>query len=637
MDFRLRDIVGIDFETYYSVDYSLKKREYNTSKYVWDPQYKTQCVAIHDGPKQAVWYEGKDAAKAFKQYDVANRPVVAHNTGFDGFILSQRYGIVPPYYLDTLSMARALHGTLTRNDLDTVARLYGMGNKKPNVLRRTKGVRDLPPELLNLLGEYCAIDADLCWNIMKIQLKAMPEDELDLIDWTIRIFCDPVLRVDQALVREEYDDERARKTAKQVVAGVPPEVLQSADLFAAALEACGIEVPTKISKTTGKVTYAFAKTDYKFTELLNYEDHPMVAKLVEARLATKSTIGETRAKRFMDIEDRPLPVGLLYCAAHTNRWGGGNKMNLQNLERPEFDAQGKLVPTSARLRRSIIAPPGHVIGVVDSGQIEARLNAWISGHTELLEVFRRYDRKEGPDPYRVQASSSYGKPIDQITKDERFIGKIQVLGLGYKMGAKKLQTTLALGIMGPAVHIDSLEAQRLVNVYRNSNKPIVDMWKRCGDILIDLIHDREGQYKSLSWGGADGRTVWLPTGLGLHYHFLHGTTGRNDEWVFTHYVRSKPVNIYDGLLLENIVQALARCVIGDQLRRADRDLRRLPLKGKEVSRVVSMTHDELIAVFPRRLAEEGMSIMTTHMVTPPWWASDLPLAAEGGFDVRYSK
>lgn len=639
MGLRLRDIVGIDFETFYSVEYSLKRREYNTSKYVWDPQFKVQCVAIHDGLKEAVWYTGKDIEKKFKEYRVAERPVVAHNTGFDGFILSQHYGIVPPYYIDTLSMARALHGTLTRNDLDTVARLYGMGNKKPNVLRRTKGVRELPPELMEILGEYCAIDADLCWNIMKIQLKAMPQAELDLIDWTIRIFCDPILRVDQTLVRQEYDDEIARKTAKQVVAGVSPEVLQSAELFAEALRACGVEPPTKISPTTGEVTYAFAKTDYRFTDLLNYEDHPMVSKLVEARLATKSTIGETRAKRFMEVGTRSLPVGLVYCAAHTNRWGGGNKMNLQNLERPEFDASGNVVPTSARLRRSIIAPPGHVIGVADSGQIEARLNAWISGHAKLLETFRRYDRKEGPDPYRVQASDSYGKAIGEITKDERFIGKIQVLGLGYKMGAKKLQSTLALGIMGPAVYIDLDEAQRLVNVYRNSNQPIVDMWKRCGGILLDLINGRGDSYKCLSWGGEDGPTVWLPNGLGLHYHYIHGVPGRDDRWAgFIHYVRSKPVNIYDGLLLENIVQALARCIIGEQLRQTNKDLQsHLYLKRGERARVVSMTHDELIAVFPERLAKEGMEIMFKNMVTSPRWAPDLPLAVEGGYDVRYSK
>lgn len=637
MKLKLRDIVVIDFETYYSNDYSLKKREYNTSKYVWDPQFKVQCVAIRDGlDKEALWYDAKDAKRKFRDYAVASRPVVAHNTAFDGFILSQHYGIVPPYYLDTLSMARALHGTLTRNDLDTIARLYGMGNKKPNVLRRCKGTRNLPPDLLNLLGEYCAIDADLCWNIMKLQLKNMPDRELDLIDWTIRCFCDPVLMVDQKLVKEEYDDEVARKTARQTVAGVSAKVLQSAELFAEALRACGVEPPTKTSKTTGEITYAFAKTDYRFTDLLNYEDNPMVARLVEARLATKSTIGETRALRFMDIGDRRLPVGLGYCAAHTTRWGGNNKMNLQNLERPSFDEKGQLIETSARLRRSIIAPPRHVIGVADSAQIEARLNAWISGHDALLEIFRASDRKEGPDPYRVQAAATFGKDVKDITKEERFIGKIQTLGLGFKMGAPRLRNTLALGLMGPAIEIDDRQSQQFVFTYRSTNAPIVAMWGKCGEILIDLISGRSGEYKCIGW---EDNTVWLPSGLGLHYNFLMGIDDdrENRYSSFKYFVRNKPVTIYDGLLLENIVQGLARCVIARQLLAVETELRELPLKRGETARVASMTHDELIAVFPERLAEQGMEIMLRNMTQGPKWAEGLPLAAEGGFDVRYSK
>lgn len=636
MDFKLRDIVGIDFETFYSTEYSLKKKAYNTSAYVWDPQYKTQCVAIIDGGKPAVWYDGKDVQRKLKEYSVASRPIVAHNTAFDGFILSQRYGVIPPYYFDTLSMAKGLHGTLTRNDLDTVARLYGMGHKKPNVLRRCKGVRDLPPDLLDLLGEYCAVDTDLCWNIMKLQLKVMPPKELDLIDWTIRCFCDPILKVNQALVKEEYDDEVARKTALQTVAGVPPEVLQSAELFAEALRACGVEPPTKTSPTTGEVTYAFAKTDYRFTDLLEYEDHPMVSKLVEARLATKSTIGETRAKRFMNVGDRPLPVGLGYCNAHTTRWGGNNKMNLQNLERPEYGPDGQVVPTSGRLRRSIIAPENHVIGVVDSAQIEARINAWLSGHEALLEVFRLSDQKLGPDPYRVQASLSYNKPVEEITKGERFVGKIQILGLGYKMGAPKLRTTLALGTMGPATHVTEQEAQHFVNSYRETNKPIVDMWGRCRNILIDLINDRSGEYKCISW---DDRSIWLPSGLGLHYHHLHGIEdGQSDRWSsFMYYVRGKPVRIYDGLTLENIVQGLARCVIGWQLLNIEAEFRKLKLRRTERARVVSMTHDENIGVFPTRLAEPCMEIMRSCMSTGPRWAVGLPLAVDGGYDTHYSK
>jgi hypothetical protein len=179
------------------------------------------------------------------------------------------------------------------------------------------------------------------------------------------------------------------------------EILQSPELFADALRALGVEPPTKLSKTTGEPTYAFAKTDWAFTDMLNWEDRPEVVRLVEARLAIKSSIGETRAQRFMDIGSRALPVGLNYCGAHTTRWSGGNKMNLQNLPRPEFDDKGAKIEGTGQAARSIIAPPGHVILVSDSGQIEARLNAWFSDQLDLVETFRLYDLRKtrsGPVP-----------------------------------------------------------------------------------------------------------------------------------------------------------------------------------------------------------------------------------------------
>jgi DNA polymerase len=636
MHLKRKDIVVVDFETYYSNTYSLKKKAYNISSYVWDPQFKIQCVSIKDGLKAAVWYDGKDCAKAFKKHDIKNRPVAAHNTHFDGFILSQHFGIVPPMYLDTLAMARALHGSLTRNDLGTVAMLYGKGNKKPNVLRRTKGVRNLSDDLLDLLGDYCAIDADLCFELLSIQLPVMPLNELLLIDWTTRIFCDPVLRIDQQLVKEEYDAEINRKESKQALAKVSPKVLQSAELFAEALRILGVTPPTKISPTTGETTYAFSKTDWVFTDLLNLEDQPEVVALVEARLATKSTIGETRAKRFADVGIRNLPVGLSYCAAHTTRWGGTNKMNLQNLERPEYDANGQIIPDTGRLRRSIMAPPGHVIGVVDSGQIEARINAWLAGQDTLLEAFKQYDLNTGPDPYKIQAALNYDKPIEEVTKNERFIGKICVLALGYKMGWKRLQNTLALGLMGPAVEITDQEAQRLVRMYRITNDRIVALWDLCYTILVDLVAGREGKYKCIEWSD---NAVWLPNGLGLHYHHIEGISSpdydRYSEFVY--YMRGKPVRLYDGLLLENIIQGLARTVIAEQLLNINSRLLKYKTRKQHHSRVVSMSHDELIAVFPDVYAEEIMQMMYSEMKKPTKWAPDLPLSVEGNYNVRYTK
>lgn len=638
MRHKLSDIVWIDFETFYSNDYSLRKKKYNLSSYIRDPQFKAHCVAIRDGyDSESFWYETSDIKKALRKHGVAGRPVCCHNTAFDGLILSEIYGILCPYYYDTLGMARGLHGTLTRNDLDTVGLLYGIGGKKPNVLRKAKGVRELPPELLNLLGDYCANDNDVCARIAYKQLEVYPDDELDLIDWTIRAFVDPVLYVDQAYAKAELDEQIAIKEGKVQAAEISPTILQSAELFAEALRSLGVEPPLKISKTTGELTYAFAKSDWQFTDMLNWEERPDVVRLVEARLAVKSSIGETRAQRFIDIGSKPLPVGLNYCGAHTTRWSGGNKMNLQNLPRPLFE-DGKKVEGSGRLRESIIAPPGHVILVGDSGQIEARLNAWFSDQIDLLHLFQLYDKTKDPqyDPYRVQAAVNTGKNILEIDKNERFVGKVCTLGLGYQMGPPRLRATLALGMMGPPVDISEDDSKRFVFGYRTRNHKIVENWERCENILIDMLMGRSGGWKCIEW---DGNSIWGPNGLGLHYYHLQGIEHPTEDRYqgYKYLERNKAIDTYGGKLTENIIQFLGRTVIGEQLLYINDQLPQFITRRGEVSRVVSMTHDEIIAVVPLKAAEKAQELLLKEMRITPKWAPGLPLFSEGGFDVRYSK
>jgi DNA polymerase len=627
----LRDIVTLDFETFYSTDYSLSKKNYNTSSYIRDPQFYAQCVGIKDGTKKTVWYEHKDIANALKKHSVATRPLMCHNTQFDGFILSHHYGVIPPVYLDTLSMARGLHGTLGRNDLGSVSRLYGRGGKvKPQALKKVKGMRVVTGTLLEELAEYMCGDVDECYEIGKIQLKVYPSDELDLIDWTIRAFCDPVLEVDGKLIQEELDDEISGKAAKQRAAQVDPKTLLSADLFAAALEARGVQVPQKISPATGEVTYAFAKNDLAFQALLEHDDEIVVA-LVEARLATKSTIGETRARRMLELVGRKVPVAYNYCGAHTTRWSGGNKLNFQNFQRQGLLKDGSLDLSTGRLRRAILAPDDHVLVVCDSAQIEARVNAWLSGQNDILKAFA-----DGEDVYKKMASAIYLVPIDEVTKAQRFIGKIAVLGLGYGMGWRKFQHTLAAGAMGPPVDISDAEAQRIVRMYRATSKEIVAMWARCEHILSNMIQRNNGQYKCLEW---DHESVWLPNGMGLHYYALNAQFDdeRGKYTNFKYRQRGAYTHIYGGLALENFVQALSRVIIGEQLLRVKRNLALLPITKKQHARVVMTTHDELVSCVPVKHARKTLDMMVKVMADAPAWAPGLVLNAEGGYDRCYSK
>jgi hypothetical protein len=187
--------------------------------------------------------------------------------------------------------------------------------------------------------------------------------------------------------------------------------LMSNKQLAKVLEGFGVVAPMKISPANGKQTYAFSKTDEEFKALLEH-DNVTVQAIVAARLGVKSTIEETRTERFIGIAKRgSMPVPLRYYAAHTGRWGGDDKLNLQNL------------PRKSPLKYSIIAPDGYVVLDSDSSQIEARTLAWLAGQNDLVEAFDK-----GEDVYCIMASAIYGRQITKADERERFVGKTTILG-----------------------------------------------------------------------------------------------------------------------------------------------------------------------------------------------------------------
>lgn len=624
MKHKLSEIITIDFESYYASDFGLTNKEYNTSAYIRDPQFKVHCVAIKVGTKASKCYSAEAGEKLLRSIDWSKHAVLAHNVAFDGFILKELYNIVPSYYYDTLSMTRGLHNEVSRAKLDKIAKFYNIGAKTEG-LENTKGKRELSKDEMKRLMDYCNNDNELCYEVFKKQVEIYPEDELDLIDLTARMFCDPVLEVDEELASSALANEMLERRATILKSKVAEEELMSNDKFAAQLRKLGVEPPVKMSHKTGHESYAFAQTDPEFLELLQHEDLRVV-RLAEGRLAAKSTQAETRAARLLQAgkDGAKLPVLLNYFGAKTGRWSGGNKLNMQNLPRVD----GNNPKPSDGLRRSIIAPKGHVIVVVDSAQIEARTGAGVAGQQDVLDLFAA-----GEDVYSHQASRIYGRTITKKNKDERFVGKVATLGLGYGMGGKKFQTTLALGMMGPPVNITLAEANKVVKIYRGANSFIAAAWKTLEGVIERMALGQSGTI----FNGLlefDPLTVWLPNGMGLHYPGLHRTVAgdyrykANDVWK----------KIYGGLLFENIIQALARIIVGEQMLETQKYLRTLKLKKGEVARIATMSHDEIVSVVPERYAEKVLAKKLDIMRNPPHnWGSNIPLDAEGGYAVNYSK
>ncbi len=601
-------MITLDFETYYDKDYSLTKL--TTEEYVRDTRFEVIGVAVKVNDEETQWFSGdfKQTLMWLHQFDWENQFALAHNAMFDAAILTWHFGIRPKAWLDTLSMARATLGVTTSMSLAVLSNHFGLGQKGGEV-NDAKGIHrdDFSPEQLAQYGAYCCNDVELTYRLYKELNANFPVKEKKIIDLTIRMFSDPVLELDVPRLETHLQEVRDRKQQLFTEANITPDVLNSNKKFAALLESFGVTPPMKISSTTGQPTYAFAKSDEDFLALQEHDDERVQA-LVAARLGARSTLEETRTERFIGIAGRTpthvLPIPLKYYAAHTGRWGGSDSVNLQNL--PSRGTQGN------KLKRCIVAPKGHVIIDCDSAQIEARVLAWLAGEDMLLYKFANRE-----DVYKFMASLIYGKQESDITPEERFIGKTTVLGAGYGMGAVKFQRQLQM--MGKLVDLDT--CKYIIKQYRNNNRMISMWWNNLNTLLQYMLANKPieritnpGVLELSPFTG-----VRLPNGLYISYPDLRKET---DGFSYmTRYGRSR---IYGGKVAENLCQAVARCIIAEQMLEIAKELR-----------VVLTVHDAIACVVPEAVAEDARAYIESCMSKAPDWAVGLPLSCESGMATTY--
>ena len=623
------DIVTIDFETYYDKEYSLSKM--TTEAYVRSPDFEVIGVGVKVNNYPTDWYSGDNVGKFLNSLDYRNKAILCHHTAFDGAILSWHFGIKPKLWLDTLSIARPLHNLTVGGSLAALTTYYGLGKKGDEVVQALgKRKADFTPEELARYGEYCKNDVELTYALFNKMKKGFPVSELLVIDQTLRMYTEPTIELDVLLLREHLEEVIARKDElisdmglTGVTKGVVTKTLMSNEIFSKYLINLGIEPPSKVSARTGKQAWAFSKTDKEFTDLLEHPDE-RVQNAVAARLGVKSTIEETRTEALLGVAQRGcLPIMLNYYGAHTGRFSGGDKLNLQNLP-----ARG-----NNKIRRALRAPKGQVLVACDSSQIEARMVAWIAGQDELVQAFA-----EGRDVYSEFASDVYGRKITKGDKVERFVGKTCILGLGYGMGAEKFRRTLEIGQGGVNVVIDIYEAERIVRLYRQKNHKIVALWQRCGHALTGMTQGGSGNIHPLV--SYDNTGITLPNKLQIKYPALRQTnsgfeyiadartyrkavkdrviTGTTDEISWT--------RIYGGKVTENLIQALARIVVSEKMTAIGQHYH-----------VAFQVHDEIIITAPEEQAQHAEKLIVEIMSTPPSWASTLPVACEAGTANNYGE
>jgi DNA polymerase len=621
------DIVTIDFETYYDQAFSLSK--ITIEAYVRSNQFEVIGVGVKVNGYPTDWYSGDDVGKFLNSLNYKDKAILCHNTAFDGAILAWHYNIRPKLWLDTMSMAKPFHNITVGGSLKALATYYNLGSKGDEVVQALgKHRMDFTTEELARYGEYCKNDVEITYALFNKLKRGFPVSELMVIDQTLRMYTEPTIELDVPVLQQHLEEvvERKRLLINELgLTGISEDAikktLMSNQIFAKYLEDLGVEPPTKMSAKTGKEAYAFSKTDKAFTDLLEHPD-PEVQNAVSARLGIKSTLEETRTQSLIEVAGRGrLPILLNYYGAHTGRFSGGDKMNLQNLP-----ARG-----NNSIRRALRAPKGQVLVACDSSQIEARMVAWLAEQHDLVGAFA-----EGRDVYSEFASEVYGRTITKADKIERFVGKTCILGLGYGMGAEKFRRTLEIGQGGISVKIELHEADRIVRLYRQKNHKVVALWQKCGHTLGGILARQHGAVAKMVTYDEQG--IRLPNGFYIRYPALRANASNyeyiSDARTYRKAIKDRVLSgevsevdwtkIYGGKVTENLVQALARIVVAEQM-----------AKIGQHYHVVFQVHDEIIITAPEEQAQHAQKLLVDIMSTPPIWAQDIPVACESGTANNY--
>jgi DNA polymerase len=618
-------ILVCDFETFYDRDFSLSKL--TTEEYVRDSRFEAIGLAFKLNDGVTTWVSKPSVARWVASVDWSDKIVVCQNTAFDGAILAWHYGVKPLAWADTLSMSRALYPHDKSHSLKAQAERMGIGAKGDEVLNALgKHYDDFSVEELSRYAAYCVNDVNLTHTLFTRYIEqGFPKQELKLIDLTLRMFIEPRLVLDNAALVAHLQAVREHKqqlldavrdqlinadpdNAAAILSEDIKKLLMSNDKFAALLRQLGIEPPLKISPTTGKETYAFAKTDEPFKELQEHDDL-RVQTLVAARLGNKTTLEETRTERFIGMSGRgEFPVPLRYYGAHSGRWSGQDSVNLQNLP-----SRG---PHAKKLKKAIRAPEGYIVIDSDSAQIEARTLAWLAGQDDLVQSFR-----DKQDVYKQMASFIYNVAEDQITKEQRQVGKVVILGAGYGVGHTKLK--LFLKAMA-GVEVSEDEARRIISAYRNRYAAIPYLWDKANRAIEALHAGQTLQVDAIGLVHVEpGKGLTLPSGLHIQYPGLKRVNRENKtEWAYD--AKGILTRVYGGLCVENFTQAIARCVIAEQMLRIRR---RYP--------VVLTVHDSIACIAPADEREQATQYVVECMSWNPKWAVGLPLACEAGSGDSY--
>ena len=641
-------IYSIDFETRSTIDLT----EQGLDIYANDDTTEVLCIAFGTQPdnvlvKQPVptgQYHVKDELHDLLTHVAFGGKIQAWNAMFEYAIWNcvcvPKYGwpvLKLEQCIDTMAIAAANNIPQALGDAaifmdanqqkDTRGRYLIQKLCKPH-----KGQFNNDPDLLKELFDYCAQDVRTemaigsvlrplsaaeqeVWTLtQRINLRGVPVSPIELQN--------AVKAVNRA--QAQLDDECVSLT------GFKPS--ERAKLLGW-LNAQGADMADLTAESVSKMLQCSIPTRVK--------------KALELRQEGSQTSVAKYAKMMEIQRDGRIRNTLVYHGASTGRWASRGGLNLQNIARPTLEDEqialaipkvfgegvGTMDELSSLVRSAISAPDGQTFVDVDFSFIENRVGVYLAGQKDKVELFRK-----GLDEYKVFASESlFHVPYDEVTKDQRQISKSAVLGAMFGQGAKGLVKYAE----GMGVKINEYQAQDAVNNYRASYSKVKALWGACEGAAIDAVQNPGVGFaagEKIKLKVAKG-ALWmqLPSGRLICWQrpeleLLTTPWGAQKLGATVHsqntYTRQWTRNALIGSsIFQSAVQGTARDFLANSMLM-------LESKGYEV---INSIHDEVLLLVDEENAEGTLEDVISVMTTPPKWAPDFPLAAEGWVSKRYRK
>ena len=601
--------------------------------YAEDSSTEVICTSysINDGAVKT-WQEGTLPPDDLIQAVAAGYPVFAHNAAFEqeiwNMVIRRDHPNIPimrtEQMRDTAAMAaayglpRKLEKAAVALDLTEQKDDQGKQLIKQLCKPQKNGKFDKDPDKLNQLIDYCEQDVRVEQELTRRipELSSIEQQIWELTNETNQTGI-PVAIDEVSLLHSEVESEidrlqqecveitgfRFSQTAKL------KEWLQEHGCFLNNLRAATVE--ESIPKLEGETR--------RVLEIRQIAAGSAVKKFAK--------ILETTSK------DGYLKGQFIYHGAATGRYTSSG-VNVQNLARPhikgvkvqdifegKYDGHQKLAALSSCIRSVLKTPDGKTFIDADFSAIENRVAYWITGDTEHLHLYI-----DGQDEYKVFASSMFNKNIEDITDDERQVAKSGILGCMYGSGAETYQNFAKIF----DVEVNQQEAQQIVDTYRFTHPLIVGAWGNCEQAAMTAV--TEGvvtRYSKIMFDGQDPNilSITLPSGRNMVFQQPYIGTGRFNNDVLKVRGINSETDLYSSRLFQNIVQATARDILVDAMLRVP----------KSLGQIVGTFHDEILIMTDEKYAKKKLGNLINIMSSPPAWASDLPLAAEGWHGNRFRK